>query len=899
MSAIDDKYANLVPLLGRPTAPESGGTDGGRFRQYERGVIYWHPQTGAHEVHGDILEKWRSLGAEAGSLGYPRTDESVAIRGARYVHFVNGSIYWRAETGAFTIPPQIFEKWETMQREYGIGFPLDNPVVKGGEVRQKFEKAVMIWTLQGGVSVVHQPAPLNKVIRVFLVRWTDFAPPPGYTQEFFDRYFFGVGEPITNPDGGTIPSSVFDYFSAVSDGFMQVSGLVMDWVSNPIRITEIVHWAPPGQPWPRPGFVGTLGATIAQTLRTLGIRNTEQLKVGNTVPDALIFIGLDVIGGGGATRTMSSVKGELQRAGRMDLWDSAWDSFLNMPVTMTSCTYQEPAPRANPDSTYPAAPPPGSLRWVRQSALHHELVHALLDFIGDIYGGKWLFDLTWYEVMSFSVFTDYPIPMSSYVRERSGFITIRDMPRETHVNLTLDPLETHNTAIRFQNGPIHAPETIVLENRQRFDYRQNPPPRLSNIIFAYSIDPKSRRVQSNGMRLIGRVIKRNAEWGDTWGTVPGVYLVGHGQDLANTLNYAGEHWWDFKIEVTPDNQIRIYAVYQPHDLVTLYQSATWVNSRGETLAPDVSLAEGHVFMDVSSGPIEQGRQYDHVLNVHPDNNTGGAVCGTYRVQVPPDGARLYVTAALPEVITESDGYQVVIGVNGEVNAEHALTLSRKVRTFAIDLFAVRNTTAEISIGVIAGATPAVDDAYILEAIIVPTAPVVIDLFSLASVATWRTNAGDIPFNGGIGPQGHAREAFNTPLQNGVVYGRRLLYTHPSWRNDGFVEGYFPVTLPNAPSVFRAELGFHEDRTVTQNGASFSIRFIDAAGTSTNILMNGQLTRNPAMGVKGVENNPVLAPAIPLPASLQGRTGQLVLRVDAGGSPNEDWVHWTMARITSD
>ena len=643
--------------------------------------------------------------------------------------------------------------------------------------------------------------------------------------------------------------------------------------------------------------------------------------MGDTVPEALVFMGLDVIGGGGATRTMASVKNELRRAGRIDIWDNRWDSFLNMPVTIISCTYQEPRPTQNSDSTFPLSPPSGSLRWKRQSALHHELVHALLNFGGDIYGGKWYFD-TWFEVMSFSWPTDYPIPMSSYLRERCGFCTIRNMPRQTHLSLLLDPLETHSDAVRFQNGPIHAPETIVLENRRCFDYRVNPPTPQQNILFAYNIDPKSRRIQSNGVRLTGRVIKRNAQLGDMWGHLPdatsGINLVGQGQDLANTLSPTGEHWWDFRNILTePDNRIRLDAVYQHQDLVAGYQSATWSNSRGvdlsldglgEILSPNIQHgAKGHVLMVGRSAPIIHGRRYDHVLNVHPDWNEGGVVWGNYRVPIPSEGARLYVTAALSETAVGSDGVQLAIQVNGVRTADYPLSLRRNIRTFAIDLLAERNSMANISIGVLAGENAVRDWAYILEAVVVPTAPVLIDLLGLASVATWRSNTGNISFNGDIAPQGHAREEINIPLQNGVVYGRRLLYMHPAWSDEGFIEGSFPVTLPNQPSVFRAELGFPESRTVTDNGALFSVRFIDSAGNSTDILMRDQsirpplklLLRNPAMGEKGLENNPTLAPAVPLPTALQGLTGELVLRVDADGSASEDQVYWTMARITSD
>lgn len=901
MTAIDDKYATAAPLLGAPVSFEEDSADGGRFRNYELGAIYWHPQTGAHEVHGAIFEKYRSLGAESGLLGYPLTDESPANRGGRYNHFVNGSIYWRAETGAFWIRPQTFEKWETMEWERGVGFPLSDPVdTIGGEVRQRFEKAVMIWTPQDGISVIHQPAPLRKVIRGFLVSWSDVSPPPGYTQEFFHRYFFGVGQPITNPEGGTIPASVYDYFSAVSDGFMQVSGVVMPWVTNPIRLSEIVHWAPPEQPWPRPGSVGTLGAIVAQTLRTLGIRNMRQLEVDGIAPDALVFCYLDVVGGGGVTRPMERVKDELQRAGRMDLWDSAWDNFLSLPVTMTSCTYQEPAPSANPDSTYPT-PPPGSLHWMRSSALHHELVHALLSFIVDIYSGNWNF-YTWYEVMSYSVITDWPIPMSSYVRERSGLTTIRNLPRETHSGLDLFPLETHSTAMRFQNGPLYAPEELVIENRRRFDYRQNPPPPLSNIVFAYAIDLKSRRVQSNGFRLTGHAITRgNVDWADAWGLVPGSGLTARGPQLGNTLNYAGEHWWSFEdIRVQSDERIRLNAMYQPRDLVKGYQSASWFNSRNETIMPNMSLGEkGQVLLVGRSIPIADGRRYDRVLSIHPDWYAAGAVWGNYEVEIPAGGARLYVTVALSEWAAGSDGVQMVIRVNDEEWANVQITLERNVRTVALDLSQMRGRPTRLAIGVLAGSNAVRDWAYILEAVIVPMAEVAVDLFQLIPAASWRTNSGSIPFNGDIGAQGHARQHALSALQDGVVYGPHLLYTHPAWRDDGFVEGAFPLTLPTAPSVFRAQIGFPESRSVTDNGAMFSVSFVDISGAVTPLLMNGQITRSPAMGTKGLWRNAVLNPAVPIPGELRGRIGNIILRIDAAGSATEDQVYWTMARITSD
>ena len=297
----------------------------------------------------------------------------------------------------------------------------------------------------------------------------------------------------------------------------------------------------------------------------------------------------------------------------------------------------------------------------------------------------------------------------------------------------------------------------MLENRRMFDYRQNPPPQLPNILFAYRVDPNSRRVQGSGVGLTGNVIKRNVALGDTWGPAAGVDLVGSGEGLANTLNYAGEHWWDFRnIQVTPENRIRLDAVYQAQDLVESYQWALWTNGPNETIPPNASLGEeGHVVMVGRSIPVSQGRRY-HREPRSPNWDPNGWISGTYRVQVPARGARLYVTAALSEAAVGSDGVTVSVAVNGILCAQGALTLQRNVRTVVVDLLAEANTLASISIIIGAGPTATRDWAYILEAIIVPTAPVLIDLWSLRSTAIWSNNSGVIPFGGDIGPQGHAR-----------------------------------------------------------------------------------------------------------------------------------------------
>jgi len=108
MSQIDNKYNQLGgsnSFLGQPTVEECVCPDGvGHYRHYQGGSIYWHPQIGAFEVHGAILEKWSSLGWERSSLGYPTTDESKTPDGRGcFNRFERGSIYWTQTTQAHAV----------------------------------------------------------------------------------------------------------------------------------------------------------------------------------------------------------------------------------------------------------------------------------------------------------------------------------------------------------------------------------------------------------------------------------------------------------------------------------------------------------------------------------------------------------------------------------------------------------------------------------------------------------------------------------------------------------------------------------------------------------------------------------------------------------------------------
>lgn len=97
---IRQKYQELrADVMGAPVSVELEGANGGRVRFYSNGAIYWSGETGAYALYGETLDKYLESGAEAGTLGYPVSDDSVIDGGARQVVFQHGFIITDPESG--------------------------------------------------------------------------------------------------------------------------------------------------------------------------------------------------------------------------------------------------------------------------------------------------------------------------------------------------------------------------------------------------------------------------------------------------------------------------------------------------------------------------------------------------------------------------------------------------------------------------------------------------------------------------------------------------------------------------------------------------------------------------------------------------------------------------------
>ncbi|PEJ12640.1 hypothetical protein CN675_24440 [Bacillus toyonensis] len=191
-------------FVGNPTIDESTAPDGvGRYRHYRNNdgewSIYWHPDTGAHEVHGAIRDKWASFGWER--FGYPITDElTPPDLFGRYNHFraihlpgkPEASIYWSPRTGAHEVHGAIRDKWAELGWEKSfLGYPITDELTTPDGVGRynhflhvgRLHEGSIYWTPETGAHEVHG------AIRD---KWASFG---------WERFGYPITDELTTPDG--------------------------------------------------------------------------------------------------------------------------------------------------------------------------------------------------------------------------------------------------------------------------------------------------------------------------------------------------------------------------------------------------------------------------------------------------------------------------------------------------------------------------------------------------------------------------------------------------------------------------------------------------------------------------------------------------------------------------
>lgn len=149
------KHGDINGWIGFPKSDEMNGANGGRMSFFDNADIYWHPNTGAFEVHGGIKEKYNALGASGSFLGYPISDENSILKNGleigRSSNFEFGTIFWSRATGAFEMHGLLIKSYmNTFGGPAGeLGFPMSDELgsPKGNFRFNNFQNGILTYNV--------------------------------------------------------------------------------------------------------------------------------------------------------------------------------------------------------------------------------------------------------------------------------------------------------------------------------------------------------------------------------------------------------------------------------------------------------------------------------------------------------------------------------------------------------------------------------------------------------------------------------------------------------------------------------------------------------------------------------------------------------------------------------
>jgi uncharacterized protein with LGFP repeats len=95
------EMGGMKSALGAPTSPEAAAAGSARYATFDKGAMYWSPETGAQPVTGAIYDAWASLGYDRGALGLPTSGEIEEPQWVKQ-NFQHGTLNFDREDGRVT-----------------------------------------------------------------------------------------------------------------------------------------------------------------------------------------------------------------------------------------------------------------------------------------------------------------------------------------------------------------------------------------------------------------------------------------------------------------------------------------------------------------------------------------------------------------------------------------------------------------------------------------------------------------------------------------------------------------------------------------------------------------------------------------------------------------------------
>ena len=299
-SRIEIKYQDMGlvgSVLGRPATYEHKADRGGRKRRYDNGMILWHRDHGAHEVHGWPATRYRRSGAEKGPLGFPRTDHRpVGDRSGQVIRFERGSLYRRFGGSTRMVLWRADRRYRTLGGPRGrLGWPTSDTrsTTAPGKVTTFERGAIYMSPKTAAIEVTGRIADLYAELGGpggsglgFPTSRVRTLPDGGRTQRFADGLIIGpsprrvhaVREPIRRRYMGAMdgPSGPWGYPITDTGTIMGKAGL---WN----RFQHVVaYWSPDaGVHWFERGPIYRRYRTHGGAAGPLGFPVTDQHTTGD------------------------------------------------------------------------------------------------------------------------------------------------------------------------------------------------------------------------------------------------------------------------------------------------------------------------------------------------------------------------------------------------------------------------------------------------------------------------------------------------------------------------------------------------------------------------------------------------------------------------------------------
>lgn len=160
----------------------------------------------------------------------------------------------------------------------------------------------------------------------------------------------------------------------------------------------------------------------------------------------------------------------------------------------------------------------------------------------------------------------------------------------------------------------------------------------------------------------------------------------------------------------------------------------------------------------------------------------------------------------------------------------------------------------------------------------------------APYAKWErnnTSAGRLPFNGpNTDKRGYVRYLNGAVLENGKKYTTSVLQTHPEWKKNGRIHGYYEGVKIPPNAKFKAKVGFVKGAKGT-DGVTLEVVVYDPARKGGKVVVKKKVIYNNRLDQLTADLS-----------SYANKTQTIILQVSAGNSSAKDGVVWSEAKIVA-